>query len=107
MDDNNIEIIAGDDITLNVDFLFDNEAGTFEDDDTAEMLIHGDNEEFVIPSKQIENNTASFYLSSDFTQSLLRDGETESYYDYCICVNWASRGRHTPIHRKTLIVKRC
>ena len=64
-------------------------------------------EEKIIHAKQIENNTASFYLSSDFTQELLKDGESESYYEYCIRANYASRGRHTPIHRKTLTVKRC
>ncbi len=105
--DNSIEIIAGDDITLNVDFLFDNESGTFEAKDTAEMLIHGDNEEITIEAKQVENNTASFYLSSAFTQSLLKEGESESFYEYCVCANWANKGRHTPIHRKRLTVKRC
>lgn len=105
--DNSIEIIAGDDFTVNVDFTFDGENAIFEDGDTAEMLIHGDNEDIHIKAKLYENNTASFYLSSELTKALLREDETESYYEYCICVNWAYSGRHTPIHRKTLTVKRC
>ncbi len=103
----NISVIAGNDFAFSADFRYNGEAGTFDDGDTAEMLIHGDNEDIIIPSKQLENNTASFYLSSELTQSLLRDGEEESYYEYCIRVKWASRGKHTPIHRKTLTVKRC
>ena len=105
--DNCIEIIAGDDFTLNVFFTFDSERAMFDEGDTAEMLIHGNDEEKVIHAKQIEKNTASFYLSSDFTQELLKDGESESCYEYCVRVNYASRGRHTPIHRKSLTVKRC
>ncbi len=103
----NISTIADNDFAFNVDFMYDGEAGIFEDGDTAELLIHGDSDDIIIPSKQIENNTASFYLSCELTRSLLRDGEDESYYEYCITVKWASRGKHTPIHRKTLTVKRC
>ena len=105
--DNSIEVVGDNDFSFSVDFEYNGEAGSFEDGDTAEMLIHGDEKDIIIPSKQIENNTASFYLSCELTQSLLRDGEDESYYEYCISVKWASRGKHTPIHRKSLTVKRC
>ena len=105
--DYSIEVIADNDLTYNANFKINGEAGTFEDGDTAEMIIHGDSEDIHIKAKQIENNTASFYLSSELTQSLLRDGEDESYYEYCISVKWASKGKHTPIHRKSLTVKRC
>ena len=105
--DKSIEIIADNDFSFSADFRYNGESGTFEEGDTAEMIIHADNDDIIIPSKQIENNTASFYLSSELTQSLLRDGEDESYYEYCISVKWASRGNHTPIHRKSLTVKRC
>ena len=99
--------IAGNDFAFNVDFMYDGEAGIFEDGDTAEMLIHGDNDDITIPAVKLESNIASFYLSCELTKSFLRDGEDESYYEYCISVKWASRGKHTPIHRKTLTVKRC
>lgn len=104
--DNSIELIASDDLTLNVDFRLNGNEAVFADGDTAEMLIHGD-EERVIPASSTENNIATFYLSSELTQELLKDGETESYYEYCIRVKWTSNGQHTPIYRKTLTVKRC
>ena len=106
INESNITVIAGDDLTLNVDFRLNGNEVVFADGDTAEMLIHGD-EEKIIPASSTENNIATFYLSSELTQSLLRDGEDESYYEYCISVKWASRGKHTPIHRKSLTVKRC
>ena len=105
--DNSIEVIGGDDFAFSVDFLYDGKPGTFEDGDTAEMLIHGDDKDITIPAVKLGSNIASFYLSCELTQSLLRDGEDESYYEYCISVKWASRGKHTPIHRKSLTVKRC
>lgn len=106
-DDKNLTIIAGDDFTIGVNFMYDGETAVFEDGDTAEMLIHAENDEIIIKANKVSDNTAFFYLSSETTQSLLRDYETESCYDYCIRVNWANRGRHTPIHRKMLTVKRC
>lgn len=105
--DYSIEVIGDTDFAFNVDFMYDKEAGIFEDGDTAVMLIHGDDEDITIPAVKLESNIASFYLSCELTQSLLRDGEDESYYEYCISVKWASRGKHTPIHRKSLTVKRC
>lgn len=104
--DNSIELIAGDDLTLNVDFHLNGNDAVFADGDTAEMLIHGD-EERVIPASKTENNVATFYLSSELTQELLKDDDDESYYEYCIRAKWASTGRRTPIHRKSLTVKRC
>lgn len=104
--DYSIELIAGEDLTLNVNFRLNGNEAVFSDGDTAEMLIHGDDER-VIPARKTENNIATFYLPSELTQELLKDGDDESYYEYCIRVKWASNGQHIPIHRKSLTVKRC
>lgn len=103
----NISVIADNDFAFNVHFSFDGKLALFESDDTAEMLIHGDDGDIIISAVKFENNIASFYLPCEVTQSLLRDGEDESYYEYCISAKWTSRGKHTPIHRKSLTVKRC
>lgn len=106
--DNSIEIIGGDDFSFSVDFKTDGEPCEFTDSDIVEMLIHDDgDDEIILKAKQVENNTASFYLSGELTQSLLRDGMNESYYDYCIRVNWSNGSRNTPIYRKTLKIMRC
>lgn len=106
LSDGSIEIIAGDDFTFNVNFSMDGNEVVFTDGDRVEMLIHGYTED-IVPATKIEGNIATFYLNSELTTSLLIENRMSCSYRYCIRVIWGTGGQHTPIHRKTLIIKRC
>ena len=104
--DNNLELIAGDDYTFAVDFMLDDEPYTIQAGDTVELLLHGHGEDKTIKAHSYDNCTAIFYLSSDETLDLLNNGQG-CVYKYCIRIKWANGGQSTPIFRQTLSVLRC
>lgn len=101
-----IKLIGGDDFAFEVEFTFDDETAALSEGDTVEAIIHDGDEEIILPSKPIKGNIAPFYLSGEFTASLMKN-ENASYYEFCVRINRANGEKHTPIHRFPLIVRRC
>lgn len=104
---NNLTVVAGDDITLEVAFLHDDKPYSLGKGDTADLVIHmPDGEERIVPACSYRDNTAQFYLSGEDTKELL-NANPYGNYRICVRVNWAYGGRDTPIYREYLFVQRC
>lgn len=103
---NDIEIIAGDDCCYQVEFLNEDTPYIIQEGDVIEMIIHGNGGDRHIQAMSTENNIATFYLSKEYTHSLLQNNMGCSYR-YCIAITYSNGGHYTPIYRQLLKVKRC
>ncbi len=107
-EESEFEIVAGDDFGFDVEILnTDNTPAELDGGDSIEAVIHDGGEERILKSRGIAKNTASFYLSSDFTRSLLKDNRDACYLEMCVRVSFANGGRNTVIRRFPLTIRRC
>ena len=99
--------VAGDDLTLAVDFTADGQALLLADGDRAELILHlpdGTEQQFAAHSQ--EGSTATFVFSGAQTADLAYKNPF-GRYQYCVRLQFADGTQHTPIHREPLIIKRC
>lgn len=101
-----LSVVAGDDLTLNVVFDVNGEPVQFSDNDKVSLIIHKNDGEVCVEPEEIKDSTAVYYLSPELTRSLLKNG-LGTTCRYCIQVEWGDGGQSTPIYREKLIVRRC
>lgn len=101
-----LEVIAGNDLTLAVEFEQDGEVVKFQEGDKISLILHKGKEEIQMEPVEIGDSKARFYLSSELTQSLLKNGLGSTIF-YCIQIDWADGGRSTPIYRQKMTVRGC
>ena len=102
-----LHCIAGDDLTLAVDFTADGEALELPNGDRAELVLHlPDGEEQVFAADLQDGSTATFVFSGAQTAGLLQKNPT-GRFRYCVRLHFADGSQCTPIHREPLIIKRC
>ena len=107
MKDFELHCIAGDDLTLAVDFTADGQALELTADDRAELILHfpDGTDELVAPDSQ-KGNVAMFALTGAKTKELMKKNPTGKFR-YCIRLRFADGTQHTPVHREPLIIERC
>ena len=92
-------IIAGDDATFKIDFRdpsdFDWE---FSANDSTAMIISGGGIDDIVISGEINGKSATYYISSEITQSLLNVIQPKC----SVRVYFEDGGRYTPIHKAPL-----
>lgn len=102
-----LHCIAGDDLTLAVDFTADGQALELSEEDQAELILHfPDGVEQVFEAVAQDGSTATFVFSGAQTADLAYKNPF-GRYQYCVRLQFADGTQHTPIHREPLIIKRC
>lgn len=107
MNDYELHCIAGDDLTLAVDFTADRQALELADSDRAELILHlPDGAEQVFAAAAQDGNTATFLLTGAKTAELLAQNPTGEFR-YCIRLTFADGSRYTPVYRQLLLIAGC
>ena len=102
-----LHCIAGDDLTLAVDFTDGGAALELSDGDVAELVLHfpaGTEQVFAAAAQ--DGNTATFLLTSAQTAELLTQNPTGEFR-YCIRLTFADGSRYTPVYRQLLLIAGC
>lgn len=98
--------VAGDDFTLAVDFSDGKAPIALSEQDSIQLVIHGDGRENRYSAAEIRNHTAFFCLSGEETERLSAENPG-GRFTVCVRLVLASGGRSTPVYRKPLLMVRC
>ena len=101
-----MKIIAGDQLTLGVDFTIDGQPADFAEN-TAELVVNIGQQERTFQPTEYQNNTAKFYLSGEDTAGLLaqkHDGRLT--FSVRFFFGGDENQRETPIFRQPLTIER-
>lgn len=102
-----LHCIAGDDLTLAVDFTVDGEALELSDGDVAELVLHFPaGAEQVLAADLQEGSTATFVFSGAQTAGLLEQNPS-GVFRYCVRLHFADGSQHTPIYRQFFLIAGC
>ena len=97
MNDYELHCIAGDDLTLAVDFTDGGAALELAEGDQAELILHlPDGMEQVFAAAAQDGSTATFVFSGAQTANLLEQNPTGEFR-YCIRLTFADGSRYTPV----------
>ena len=107
MNDYELHCIAGDDLTLAVDFTDGGAALELAEGDQAELILHlPDGMEQVFAAAAQDGSTATFVFSGAQTANLLEQNPTGEFR-YCIRLTFADGSRYTPVYRQLLLIAGC
>lgn len=101
-----LTVVAGDDITIAVDFRENGKPFEFSSDTKAIMILHHKDRDEEIKACEYDGGTAKFYLSGKDTLRLEQDNPYGEY-SFCIKVVFHNGAVNTPIHRYLLYIERC
>lgn len=105
---NEITVIAGDDLCIAVDLSFDNDKTVFDFADGAKavMLLHHNGMTEEIQAAEYDRNVAKFLLPGEETKRL---SEMHNIYNFCFCIKVILPNGicNTPVYRHPLNIKRC
>lgn len=102
-----LHCIAGDDLTLAVDFTADGQALALADGDRAELVLHlSDGVEQVSAAQSQQGSTATFVFSGAQTAGLLEQNPSGEFR-YCVRLHFADGSQHTPIYRQLFLIAGC
>ena len=107
MNEYELHCIAGDDLTLAVDFTDGGAALELAEGDRAELILHlPDGTEQVFAAAAQDGNTATFLLTGVQTAELLTQNPTGEFR-YCVRLTFADGSRYTPVYRQLLLIAGC
>lgn len=107
MNDFELHCIAGDDLTLAVDFTDDGAALELSEGDQAELVLHlPDGVAQVFAAQSQQGSTATFVFSGAQTAGLLELNPTGEFR-YCVRLRFADGSQHTPIYRQLFLIAGC
>lgn len=102
-----LHCVAGDDLTLAVDFTDGGAALELAEGDRAELVLHlPDGTEQVLAADLQDGSTATFLLTGAKTAELLAQNPTGEFR-YCIRLTFADGSRYTPVYRQLLLIAGC
>ena len=102
-----LHCIAGDDLTLAVDFTDGGAALELAEGDRAELILHlPDGAEQVLAADLQEGSTATFVFSGAQTAGLLEQNPS-GVFRYCVRLHFADGSQHTPIYRQFFLIVGC
>ena len=102
-----LHCIAGDDLTLAVDFTADGQALELSNGDVAELVLHFPaGTEQVFASDSQNGSTATFVFSGAQTAGLLEQNPSGEFR-YCVRLHFADGSQHTPIYRQLFLIAGC
>ena len=102
-----LHCIAGDDLTLAVDFTDGGAALELAEGDQAELVLHFPaGTEQVFASDSQNGSTATFVFSGAQTANLLEQNPSGEFR-YCVRLHFADGTQHTPVWRELLLIAGC